>query len=66
MIVKACLLVPDLFLLKSTFKLLGFLYIFFNKLKYAVLSFERLRDIADEDEDYVTVMFSFKQLGLVF
>jgi hypothetical protein len=49
LIVKSCLLVPDIFLLKSVFKLMGFLFIFFNKMKFAVSCFERLRDISDED-----------------
>lgn len=49
MIIKSCLVIPDLFLLKSTLKMLGYLYIFFNKMKYAVSCFEKLRDVADED-----------------
>lgn len=68
MIIKSCLMIPDMFLLKSTLKLMGFLYIFFNKMKYAVSCFEKLRDVADEDEDedFMHVMFAYKQLGLCF
>lgn len=59
-IAKTCLLIPDVFILKSTFKLLGFLYIFFNKMKFAITSFERLRDVADEDEDFLSIMFAYR------
>lgn len=48
-IVRSCLLVPDIFLLKSTFKLMGYVYLYFNKLNFAIQCFERLRDTADED-----------------
>ncbi len=60
MIVRASLLVPEVNMLKASLKLLGFLYLFFNKIKYAVISFERLRDVADEDRDFITVMFAYK------
>ena len=49
MIIRACLIIPDVFLLKSALKMLGYLYIFFNKMKFAVSCFEKLRDVADED-----------------
>jgi len=49
MIIRACLIIPDVFLLKSALKMLGFLYIFFKKMKFAVSCFEKLRDVADED-----------------
>lgn len=39
---------------------MGFLYIFFNKMKYAVSCFEKLRDASDEDEDFTHVMFAYK------
>eukprot|EP00347_Sterkiella_histriomuscorum_P011790 403371089 len=66
MIIRACLIIPDVFLLKSSLKLLGFLYIFLNKMKFAVSCFEKLRDVADEDQDFISVMFAYKQLGLCF
>ena len=58
--IRASLAIPDLPLLKSALKLLGFLYIFFNKIKYAVSTFEKLRDVADEDVDFSNVMFAYK------
>lgn len=60
MIIRACLIIPDVYLLKSALKMLGFLYIFFNKMKFAVSCFEKLRDVADEDQDFQYVMFSYK------
>mmetsp|Transcript_18572 Transcript_18572/g.17649 ORF Transcript_18572/g.17649 Transcript_18572/m.17649 type:complete len:90 (+) Transcript_18572:119-388(+) len=59
-------MIPDVFILKGVFKLLGFLYLFFNKMRYSILSFERLRDISEEDEDYITLMFAYKHLGFIF
>lgn len=58
--IRSTLAIPDLPLLKHTLKLLGFLYIFFNKIKYAVATFERLRDVAEEDGDFGGVMFAYK------
>ncbi|CDW91079.1 histidine acid phosphatase family protein [Stylonychia lemnae] len=66
MVIRASLIIPDVYLLKSSLKMLGFLYIFFNKMKFAVSCFEKLRDVADEDQDFTYVMFAYKQLGLCF
>ena len=66
LIIRASLIIPDVLLLKSSLKLLGFLYIFFNKIKFSIACFERLRDVADEDRDFLSVMFAYKQLGLCF
>ena len=60
MIIRACLIIPDMFILKSALKLLGHLYIFFNKMRFAVSTFERLRDVADEDQDVQYVMCAYK------
>lgn len=49
MIIRCSLSIPDVNLLKSSLRLLGFIYLFFNKFKFAVDTFERLRDVADED-----------------
>jgi hypothetical protein len=53
-------MVPDMNILKSTLKLMGFLYLFFTKVKYAISCFEKMRDVSLEDEDIPSLMFAYK------
>jgi len=59
-IIRAALLVPNSSIVKSTFKILGSMYVFFGRFKDAILCYDRLRDVADEDGDYENVMFGYQ------
>lgn len=59
-IVRASLSVPDIPMLKIALRLLASLYIYFGETAFAVNTLERLRDVAVEDLDFLTVMWVYK------
>lgn len=59
-IVRACVNVPDVNLLKCALKTLSFTYIYFGETGFAVQTLERLRDVAMEDQDLGSVIFAYK------
>lgn len=59
-LVRACIAVPEVELLKVSLKILACLYACFGDIKYCVGAWERLRDVAKEDMDWENVMLGFK------
>ena len=65
-IIRTCISLPQINILKISIKLLAFAYIYFDRNSQAVNTLERLRDVALEDQDYPLVMFAWKQMGSCF
>lgn len=65
-IIRACVSIPEVAILKQALKLLAYVYMYFKKQNMAVSTLERLRDVSMEDLDYPTVMYALKQMGSCF
>jgi hypothetical protein len=65
-IIRACLSIPEIRLLKQALKILAYTYMYFQEIPFAVSTLERLRDVAVEDLDQACVIGAYKQMGLCF
>lgn len=65
-LVRALLAVPEVTMLKQALKVLASVYYMLGQYRHAGKAYERLKDVAYEDLDYILVMWAYKQMGLQY